>query len=177
MRDEIVLALIVSALSVSSCIDCGVRPAEAQTVPARLAAGGSREAAAVTVSARLLCGEADGHVADYGAILHTLQRRADRHGLSLVAMARAYSAPLRGHGGARGRWVRALPVLPTPGYARTWRGCVDAAQAFVAGELADPCAGPSTHFGSRRDVASRWPGVAEIDCGATRNVFFAEVAR
>ncbi|MFA7295661.1 MAG: hypothetical protein WC211_00575 [Dehalococcoidia bacterium] len=57
MRNEWVLALIIGALGLSTCADCRV-PAEAQ-VPARLAAGSSREAAAVTL-ARFVAGESDG---------------------------------------------------------------------------------------------------------------------
>ena len=119
--------------------------------------------------ARFLCGEADGHVADYAPLLWTMQRRATLYGLSLPAMVRSYSAPLRGNGGARGRWVRALPALPTPGYAATWRGALAAVRAFRRGELPDPCASPTLHFGSPRDVALRFPGVVPVDCGDVAN--------
>ena len=129
----------------------------------------TRDERAVVTLAQMLCGEADAHVADYAPILHTMQRRATAHGLSLAAMARAYSAPLRGQGGSRGRWVRALPALPTPGYAATWRGALAAVRAFRRGELPDPCASPTLHFGSPRDVALRFPGVVPVDCGDVAN--------
>ena len=163
MRDELALALIVGLVGISSCLDCTRVPAEAQ----------SRGELDVV---RMLCGEADGSVADWHAILWTVQRRADRHGMSLPAMARAYSAPLRGHGGARGRWVRALPVLPTPGYAATWRGALETVRAYRRGAVADPCARASFHFGSVADVRARFPRAVPIDCGVPEggNVFISE---
>ena len=178
MRDEIVLALIVSALSVSSCIDCGVRPAEAQTVPARLAAGGSREAAAVTL-ARFVAGESDGRKPEVAPLLWTMRHRATARGVSLVAMVRAYSSPLRGFGGDRGAWVRALPALPTSGYRVPWWTSLDGARSFLAGTLPDPCAQPARHFGSIADMRSRFPNAVLIDCVVPEggNVFTSEDGR
>lgn len=168
LADSLILAAIISALGLGSCLDaCGTR-VEAQS-------RATRDERAVVTLAQMLCGEADAHVADYAPILHTMQRRATAHGLSLAAMARAYSAPLRGQGGSRGRWVRALPVLPTPAYATTWQTALDTVRAFLRGEVSDPCERETLHFGSPRDARRRFPFAHPVDCGGTRNLFFGGV--
>jgi hypothetical protein len=124
------------------------------------------------VLARFLCGEADAHAPDYAPLLHTMARRAGEARIPLVSLVLRYSAPLRGYGGARGRWVRALPdELPRPAYAATWSAALDAAETFLAGDLPDPCDHPARHFGSPDDVLRRWPTGRRADCGDTRNVF------
>lgn len=104
-----------------------------------------------------------------------MRRRAVEQHYSLRSTVRTYSAPLRGAGGRRGRWVRALPgVFPLPRYADTWDRALKYAITFLRGELADPCASATNHFGSVADVAARFPHAVPVDCGPTLNVFFNE---
>lgn len=172
--DDIALALIAICIGLSSCLSCSAEPALAQ-VPARLAAGASREAAAVTL-ARFVAGESDGRKPEVAPLLWTMRHRAEAHGVSLVAMVRAYSSPLRGFGGDRGAWVRALPVLPTRGYRVPWWTSFDGVRSFLAGTLPDPCRRPALHFGSVADMRARFPNAVPIDCGVPPggNVFITE---
>jgi hypothetical protein len=122
-----------------------------------------------TILARFLVGESGAHVPDYAALLHTMRRRLEtlRRPWTYLELVERYSAPLR----ERGRWIRALPVLPHARFGPTWQRALDTAAAYLAGRLPDPCRHPSTHFGSQRDVARRFPAGKRADCGLTYNVF------
>lgn len=175
--------LILVALGLGRALGDDRLPGPSGTVSARLAAGGQRavvEPLYVTL-ARFLCGEADHHAQDYAALLWTMQRRADAvPGLTLRATVLGYSMPLLGHGGARGEWVRALPgEFPTRVYRTTWDRAVKYAQTFLRGELPDPCASVTNHFGSPADMAINYPNAVHIECSSmpgkpTVNVFFLE---
>lgn len=180
--DSLILATIIAALGLGSCLDCwGVRAA-AQSIPAHIAAGGARRELAEVSIARFLCGEADARKTSAAPLLWTMKRRADAHGMSLVSMLRAYSAPLRGNGGRRGEWVRALPgAFPTPGYRRrNWPDAIDAARSWLAGTLPDPCRRPTFHFGSAADMRARFPDAVPVDCGDgadDSNIYLTEDGR
>ncbi|MFA7295685.1 MAG: hypothetical protein WC211_00695 [Dehalococcoidia bacterium] len=120
--------------------------------------------------------ECAGHKPEVAPLLWTMRHRAEAHGVSLVAMVRAYSSPLRGFGGDRGAWVRALPMLPTRGYRVPWWTSLDGVRSFLAGTLPDPCRRPALHFGSVADMRARFPNAVPIDCGVPPggNVFITE---
>lgn len=118
--------------------------------------------------------------ADRAAIWHVISRRAGRAGVSLATMARAYSSPLR-----RGHWARGLEAngrRPAAFPARlrwsvhrpAWEAILEAARAFLRGEVADPCGGSALHWGDRRgDLARALSyGWRRVDCGRTANLFW-----
>lgn len=131
------------------------------------------------VLARTLLAEA-GHrkISDHPAILHVLQKRADRAGISIARMSAAYSTPLRSN---------RTPTTPNARLARaaSWRyldanapDIAQLARAWDHGEReADPCHGRAWHFGNEHDASSRFPPDARVDCGPTRNVFLTEPRR
>lgn len=164
MRLGTLLPALVACIVIAAMFDCGARADRAR-----------REPAEVTI-ARFLCGEADGHKVSAGGLLWTMKRRAEHFGLRFTSMLAAYSAPLRGAGGRRGRWVRALPVLPTARYADNWRDAIDAARSFIAGTLRDPCERATFHFGSEADIRARFPHAVPVDCGDEQggNVYISE---
>lgn len=167
--DEVLLYMIAVLIA---GVGCCARSCDAE-------AQVRREPTEVTI-ARFLCGESDGRKTSAAPLLWTMKRRADAHGMGLVPMLRAYSSPLRGFGGRRGEWVRALPVLPTPGYRRNWRDAMDAAHSWLAGTLPDPCKRPTLHFGSPADMRARFPDAVPVDCGDDgddSNVYITEDGR
>lgn len=114
------------------------------------------------------------------AIYAVLASRAERNGLSVRAMAHAYStrvfdrdrtdrrawiAHLRPDGREPAGWPRTVVVGPEgsgpsqvrggPAWSRyrdRWLALIDAAGAIVRGEIASPCAGPVDHWGARHGV-------------------------
>ncbi len=131
---------------------------------------------------------------DRVAIWHLLQRRADRHGMSLGAMARAYSTrvfdPRRDD---PRRWVAMLDArhaitgsrapesfparLSWARYRNSWVTILAHADAFLGGHTSDPCGTPPDHWGMslpgsidfRRAVGAGWE---RVDCGSTANAFW-----
>jgi len=160
-------ALIVACIACAAIVGTCDAQGQDRVVRASDAAGGRRREPAEVSIARFLCGEADARKTSAAPLLWTMKRRADAHGMQLVPMLSAYSAPLRGHGGRRGAWVRALPAaFPTPGYRRrNWPDAIDAARSFIAGTLPDPCQRPTFHFGSAADMRARFPRAVPVACG------------
>lgn len=149
--------------------------------------------------ARVFVGEAGWtNAIEHAALAHTLRRRAERlhltRGWSEIETIRRYStANTVRPRTARGMWVVTLPLdgvtepagwpanVHWTNHAPLWREALARAAAHVRGELADPCSGPSEHWGSREhpvDVArarralgdGRW---RRVGCGPTKNAFFA----
>lgn len=174
---HLALAVIVVLIVLAAFIDsCGVR-AEAQDRHI----GSSLLEHAVVACARFVCAEADALVADSAALLWTMAHRAERLATDVVSMIGRYSIPLRrAPRTERARAMQALPAtFPSSFYERVvWPRAVDAARAFLAGLIPDPCTEPTVHFGGFSDGSSwRMPaGWRVVDCGPTRNTFFA-VAR
>jgi len=126
------------------------------------------------VGARVCFGEARFRRNDCSAILHALQRRARRAGMTFADSPRA-------------RWVRAMPDGDVPGQGRAWNRrwarLRHHARAVLAGRVADNCG--ADHWGSRTlepDVrrarraveAGRW---VHARCADTVNAFYVTVRR
>jgi hypothetical protein len=143
--------------------------------------------------ARLMVGEAGWSAPrEHAALAWTLRRRANtmgrRHGWTWRRTFDAYTRSAysgRPHS-SRHRWVGALALsaerpdafpghLPWSPYAERWERVLRRARAFIAGRLPDPCSGPTEHWGAGW-VPSR-PTLREVDCGSTRNRFYATAAR
>lgn len=173
--DTLILAGIVASIGIGSCVSCSTRPAEAQDAPTLV------EHIEVAL-ARFVCAEADAEPPDSAALLWTMRHRAERLGMALVDVVERYSIPLRrAPRTERARAMQALPTsFPTRAYERVvWPRAVAVVRAFLAGEIADPCAEPAVHFGGFSD-GSLWrqpAGWRVVDCGPTRNTFFAVSAR
>lgn len=170
---------------------------------ARAHAQRSTEAELVHAYARVMVGEAGWENArEHAALAWTLRRRAEhlrrtRGWTELTTIQRYATGNVLHAHTERQRWIVALPrdgvtcpaAWPSGAlwadYAVAWRAALSRARDFVHRGLADPCDGPSEHWGSRRhhvDVArarravraGRWQ---RVDCSGggepTRNAFFA----
>lgn len=142
-------------------------------------------------TARAMVGEVDwDSEQDHAAIAWVLARRwkmASKRWpeLRYVDVVRGYSKPIRGsirRLTRRQRWVRALSIdgarpagwprrLAWNRYAPKWRRVLRMADEWSLGLWPDPCRGKAWHWGGQMDRP--WPGLVEIDCGDTRNVFYA----
>lgn len=141
-----------------------------------------------TLLARLMVGEAGWRAeVEHAALAWTITRRARvmrrRRGWTWNETFERYTRSgytARPHS-SRHRWVAALDEhgerpgafpshLSWPRHARRWQAVLDRARAFLRGQLADPCSGPTEHW------AAEWVGprgaMAEADCGPTRNRFY-----
>ena len=176
--------LIVGALACASVFSSSSRAIAQERVPPRVAL------------ARIAVSESgwDGK-RDRAAIWHVLGRRADRHGMRLTSMARAYSSrvfdPTRTD---RRRWVAMLDprhalesggrpegfpdTLPWRNFRTRWRNILLHADAFLRSHVADPCGEDAPdHWGMsvpgsidyRRAVGAGWE---RVDCGETHNAFW-----
>ena len=161
LAEDLILATILTALSLGSCLSCDARPAEAQS-------RATRDERAV---ASCLIGE-DERGTDWPAILDVLERRAAAHGMTPGAVARAYCAV---HRAARPS-ARQLRLRALPGGNPSQRIAALYEAALVAARRGGPGTCSASHWGSAQDVRRRWPHAVVADCGATRNVFI-EAAR
>lgn len=159
--DDLVLALILAAVSLGSCISCDARPAEAQ----------SRSRSA-DVSAIAQCLVAEDEVGtDWAAILGVLDRRAHEAGMSVASMARAYCAVHRtARPSRRQAWIRALPHdYPSQRIREVYARAVELVRTW---DGVTPCA--ADHWGAAsgedhaRAVRAGW---VRVEC-ASRNAFW-----
>ena len=124
---------------------------------------------------------------DCAAIAFVLQRRAELRGLSLRAMARAYSgrhlgtrasprpwiAGLRLDGGMPRRWPASRRAWSR--YRGRWLDVLEYAQDVLDGEVLDPCPG-ADHWGMRTGIdweRAQRAGWDLVECDLpTRNAFW-----
>lgn len=123
---------------------------------------------------------------DHAAIAHTLQRKADRHGLTLEDVLVRYVAIYRIRS-PRAQWVRDLRLdatkpdgwpshLSWSAHVDRWLVVVERARAFLRGELPDPC--HAEHWGMRTGVDAQraqragWI-LARCVGGQTKNAFWS----
>lgn len=136
--------------------------------------------------ARAMVSEADWSIQDHAAIAWTLYRRwKDRHerdvSWTLLQQIRAYCAGFKmSHG--RAQWVMSLDGDEKPEgwndaearwdvYRPAWLYVLEFSQAWSEGKVRDPCRGRSRHWGGPMDKPR--PGLVPVDCGMTRNIFYA----
>lgn len=132
---------------------------------------------------------------DRAAIWHVLSRRAERHGMRLTSMARAYSSRVfdTERTDAR-RWIASLDArhalrtggapehfperLPWRIYRSRWSSILAQADAFLRDHVRDPCGDQAPdHWGMslpgsidyRRATSAGWE---RVDCGDTHNAFW-----
>ncbi len=128
--------------------------------------------------------DAGDRFADHAAIGHVLERRRQARGdEDLLDTIHAYTrGELDAPSTPRARWIAALPSdgltrprgfpgrLSWARHARWWRRVHERAQAFVAGELPNPCPG-AEHWGA---PSLERPGWARARCARpSLNVFWA----
>lgn len=159
LADSLILAAIISALGIGSCLDaCGTR-AEAQSRSTR-----DDRAVAVCLLAE------DERGTDWGAILDVLATRAAAHGMTPGAMARAYCAVhVSRRPSARQVRLRALPGgNPSHRLAALYRAALVAARRGGPGTCAADHWGAATGEDHARAVRAGW---VRVEC-ATRNAFW-----
>jgi hypothetical protein len=147
------------------------------------------QADTATILVRACVAEADFSAQDCAAILHTLDRRSRRAGIAIADHAVDYVSAFRVRPTDRLRWV--MQIEPTCRKPEAWPAdlaweryapkCTAAfamVNAFLAGELDDPCNGRSWHWGSphlpsdvERAARARW---RVVRCGETCNAFYSE---
>lgn len=117
---------------------------------------------------------------DHAAMWHVFARRSARSGSPIDVTARAYCAAWRaytprtiwvrglekGGSAAPGGWPEAVRWEP---HRKAFAAVEDAAEAFLRGELADPCGSCAPdHFGGPMDHArAKRAGWSRCDCGDT----------
>lgn len=124
---------------------------------------------------------------DCAAIAYLLRRRARRLGTTTLRMARRYSSR---HFDTtrtdRRAWIAGLTLaarrprgwpraLPWARYRPRWLAIVEHVRAITDGHVPDPCpAGQAMHWGCEADdVRAHRAGWTRLDCGPTRNHFWA----
>lgn len=179
LADEIVLAIIIAAVGLASCLDCTAIPAEAQ-IPARLAAGGAPArdwGSDATILARALLAESDAHEADWRPILAVFQLRADRVGTTPAKLAVRYCRVYRAtRPTPRIVELRAVPLVIAPARERMWSRALALARTWLAGDHAHGCSEAPSHFGDRhgdraRALRMRW---REVTCPGSASGFWTE---
>ncbi len=121
---------------------------------------------------------------DHAGIAHVLGRRWRTRpalaSLSFGEVVRRYCAAWRTKR-RRATWVRALstPAARPMGWPRQaswrahaplWRQVLRRAERFLLGQLADPCRGRASHWGSPQDVPG--PRMRRVNCGPTLNRYY-----
>jgi hypothetical protein len=141
-----------------------------------------------------------GTPAELAAIHEVLSNQAARHGWTLLGTMRRYSsmvfdqsrhdgrawvAFLRADGRAPQGWptqvqVRrhgelvTVPHAPWGTYRERWLTLYETAGRVLRGEVTSPCVEPVLHWGGDMDRArAEAHGLLEIECGETRNHFYA----
>ena len=128
---------------------------------------------------------------DHAAIYHAVANGAERRGVTFRAQLIAYSRGLSGRS-ARARWVRGLradlrpgdgwpAAYPWPRFRPLWARVLAAAGTDVVFPPDNPCDGPPRHWGglairadrTRAARALRAGWWRRLDCGPTRNAFYA----
>ena len=160
LADSIILAVIISAIGIGSCLDaCGTR-AEAQSRATR-----DERAVAICLVAE------DERGTDWPAILGVLDRRAHEAGMSVASMARAYCAVHRTTRPSRRQaWIRALPHdYPSQRIREVYARAVELVRTW---DGVTPCAadhwGAATGEDHARAVRAGW---VRVEC-ASRNAFW-----
>lgn len=126
--------------------------------------------------ARVIVGEADGSRADWAAILWTLRHRQQASGLSLIAVAQ-YSVILHVDT-VRAKRVRSLGTKEAdwgelPRLRRKqWADALAFVDEWMKGLIPDPCP-ESMHW----DEPDAPKSLTPVDCGPTKNRFYAESPR
>jgi hypothetical protein len=124
---------------------------------------------------------------DHRAILHVLERRAERAGVAVDKMARLYISAFKR--APERTWVMELeptceqpPSWPDSLDWEAWRPqcelTVERIEAFLAGDSVDPCKGRAMHFGApdlQPDIENAASaGWRVVNCGGTASIFYAE---
>jgi hypothetical protein len=144
--------------------------------------------------ARAMVSEADWSSIDHAAIAWTLKRQWEaraREGSNwtFLDQIRNYCAGLHGEVRSdRMKWVRSLEGDAQPSswpgdvswrvFAPAWAKVRSLAQAWVRGQVGDPCRGRAHHWGSPEDMRnpSRFAWKT-VDCGPTMNIFWQSRSR
>jgi hypothetical protein len=162
LADSLILAAIISALGLGSCLDaCGTR-AEAQSRATR-----DERAVAVCLLAE------DERGTDWPSILDVLERRAAAHGMTPGAVSRVYCAVHRAaRPSARQLRLRALPGgNPSPRIAALYEAALAAARRGGPGTCGASHWGAASGEDHARAVRAGWRRVT--GCGE-RNAFWSE---